>query len=64
MVPPRADQKSRHAYGGPASTFRVTDPEHSGVKLVMEQPDVNLARPVNVRSDRSFKAKYGALISP
>jgi sulfate adenylyltransferase len=43
------------------SVFRTVDPEHPGVKLVMEQPDVNLAGPVKVLSDGGFKAKYGAL---
>jgi sulfate adenylyltransferase len=44
-----------------ASVFRTTDPEHPGVKLVMEQGEVNLAGPVKVLSDGGFKAKYGAL---
>jgi sulfate adenylyltransferase len=43
------------------SVFRTVDPEHPGVKLVMQQPDVNLAGPVKVLSDGGFKAKYGAL---
>ena len=29
--------------------------------MVLQQPDVNLAGPVNVLSDGGFKAKYGAL---
>jgi sulfate adenylyltransferase len=44
-----------------ASVFRTTDPAHPGVKMVMEQGDVNLAGPVKVLSDGGFKAKYGAL---
>jgi sulfate adenylyltransferase len=44
-----------------ASVFRTTDPEHPGVKMVMQQPEVNLAGPVRVLSDGGFKAKYGAL---
>ena len=43
------------------SVFRTTDPEHPGVRMVMEQPEVNLAGPVQVLSDGGFKAKYGAL---
>jgi sulfate adenylyltransferase len=43
------------------AVFRTVDPEHPGVKLVMQQPDVNLAGPVKVVSDGGFKAKYGAL---
>ena len=38
------------------SLLRTTDPEQSGVKLVMEQRDVNLG-PVNVLSDGGFKPK-------
>ena len=44
-----------------ATVFRTTDPAHPGVKMVMEQGDVNLAGPVKVLSDGGFKAKYGAL---
>lgn len=43
------------------SVFRTTELEHPGVKLVMQQGDVNLAGPVKVLSDGGFKAKYGAL---
>src|SRR5579884_216640 len=41
--------------------FRTTDAEHPGVRMVMQQGDVNLAGPVNVLSDGGFNAKYGAL---
>lgn len=41
--------------------FRTTDPEHPGVGMVLQQPEVNLAGPVKVLSDGGFKAKYGAL---
>jgi sulfate adenylyltransferase len=44
-----------------ASVFRTNDAAHPGVKMVMEQPEVNLAGPVKVLSDGGFKAKYGAL---
>jgi sulfate adenylyltransferase len=44
-----------------ASVFRTTDPDHPGVKMVMQQGEVNLAGPVTVLSDGGFKAKYGAL---
>jgi sulfate adenylyltransferase len=43
------------------SVFRTTELEHPGVKLVMQQGDVNLAGPVKVLSDGGFKARYGAL---
>ncbi|MEX2240749.1 MAG: hypothetical protein WD775_08650, partial [Burkholderiales bacterium] len=43
------------------SVFKTTDLEHPGVKLVMQQGDVNLAGPVKVLSDGGFKARYGAL---
>ncbi len=41
--------------------FRTTDQEHPGVKMVMQEGEVNLAGPVRVLSDGGFKAKYGAL---
>jgi sulfate adenylyltransferase len=44
-----------------ATVFRTTDVEHPGVKLVMEQGDVNLAGPIKVLSTAEFAAKYGAL---
>jgi sulfate adenylyltransferase len=44
-----------------ATVFRTTEPAHPGVKMVMEQGEVNLAGPVKVLSDGGFKAKYGAL---
>ncbi len=44
-----------------AAIFRTQDPGHPGVAMVLQQPDVNLAGPVNVLSDGGFKAKYGAL---
>jgi len=43
------------------SVFRTADVEHPGVRMVMEQPELNLAGPVKVLSDGGFKAKYGAL---
>ena len=43
------------------SVFRTADREHPGVKMVMEQGEMNLAGPVQVLSDGGFKAKYGAL---
>jgi sulfate adenylyltransferase len=43
------------------SVFRTADPQHPGVKMVMQQGEVNLAGPVKVLSDGGFKAKYGAL---
>jgi sulfate adenylyltransferase len=44
-----------------ATVFRTTDVEHPGVKLVMEQGEVNLAGPIKVLSTGDFKEKYGAL---
>ncbi|HYL90823.1 MAG TPA: sulfate adenylyltransferase [Burkholderiales bacterium] len=44
-----------------ATVFRTTDAAHPGVKMVMEQGEVNLAGPVRVLSEGGFKAKYGAL---
>jgi sulfate adenylyltransferase len=43
------------------SVFKTTALEHPGVKLVMQQGDINLAGPVKVLSDGGFKSKYGAL---
>jgi sulfate adenylyltransferase len=44
-----------------ATVFRTTDLAHPGVKLVMEQGDVNLAGPVKVLSTGGFPEKYGEL---
>jgi len=44
-----------------SSVFRTADPEHPGVSMVMQQPEVNLAGPLKVLSDGGFKAKYGTL---
>jgi sulfate adenylyltransferase len=44
-----------------ATVFRTADPEHPGVKMVMEQGEVNLAGPLKVLSDGGFKAAYGEL---
>jgi sulfate adenylyltransferase len=43
------------------SVFRTTDPEHPGVRMVMQQAEVNLAGPVQLVADGGFKAKYGTL---
>ncbi|MEO5699039.1 MAG: sulfate adenylyltransferase, partial [Vicinamibacterales bacterium] len=43
------------------TVFRTADPKHPGVKMVMQQGEVNLAGPLRVLSDGGFKAKYGAL---
>jgi sulfate adenylyltransferase len=43
------------------SVFHTADAEHPGVRMVMEQPEVNLAGPVRVLSDSGFKARYGTL---
>ena len=44
-----------------SSVFRTTDPAHPGVKMVMEQPPVNLAGKVKVLSQGGFPQKYGDL---
>jgi sulfate adenylyltransferase len=43
------------------SVFRTKDSEHPGVKMVMQQGEVNLAGPLKVLSDGGFKARYGNL---
>ncbi len=42
-----------------ATVFGTTDLEHPGVKMVMEQGDVNLAGPLKVLSQGGFDKKYG-----
>ncbi len=44
-----------------ATVFRTTDLDHPGVKMVMEQGEVNLAGPLKVLSQGGFPAKYGDL---
>ena len=44
-----------------ATVFRTTDLAHPGVKLVMEQGEVNLAGPIRVLSTGGFAEKYGDL---
>ncbi len=44
-----------------AMVFRTTDIEHPGVRMVMEQGDVNVAGLVKVLSGGGFPEKYGAL---
>ena len=39
--------------------YKTTDVEHPGVKMVMEQGEVNLAGPVKVLSTGNFKQEYG-----
>ena len=47
------------------SVFKTTDPEHPGVKMVMEQGEVNLAGPVRVLSDGGFASRYpGLFLTP
>ncbi len=41
--------------------FRTADPAHPGVKMVLEQPEVNLAGPIKVLSQGGFPEKYGEL---
>ena len=42
-----------------AMVFKTTDSEHPGVKMVMEQGEINLAGPVKVLSQGGFPEKYG-----
>ncbi len=44
-----------------ATVFLTTDRRHPGVKLVLDQGEVNLAGPVKVLSTGGYAAKYGAL---
>ncbi len=44
-----------------ATVFKTTDAEHPGVRMVMEQPEVNLAGPIKVLSAGGFPEKYGTL---
>ena len=41
--------------------FRTIDPAHPGVRMVMDQPAVNLAGPIKVLSQGGFPEKYGDL---
>ena len=41
--------------------FRTADPAHPGVRMVMEQPPVNLAGPIKVLSQGGFPERYGDL---
>jgi sulfate adenylyltransferase len=44
-----------------AAVFRTVDLDHPGVKMVMEQGEVNLAGTVNVLSQGGFPERYGVL---
>jgi sulfate adenylyltransferase len=44
-----------------ATVFRTTEPDHPGVRMVMEQGEVNLAGPIKVLSSGGFPEKYGPL---
>lgn len=47
------------------TVFKTTDVEHPGVKMVMEQKEVNLAGPVKVFSQGEFPTKYeGIYMTP
>ncbi|MBI3149797.1 MAG: sulfate adenylyltransferase [Betaproteobacteria bacterium] len=43
------------------SVFRTADAAHPGVKMVLEQGEINLAGPLQVLSTGGFAEKYGAL---
>ena len=38
--------------------YKTTDPEHPGVKMVMDQPEINLAGPVKVLSEGPFPVQF------
>ena len=44
-----------------AMVYKTTDPKHPGVKMVMEQGEVNLAGPIKVLSQGGFPEKYPEL---
>ncbi|GIX26479.1 sulfate adenylyltransferase [Pelomicrobium sp. G1] len=45
--------------------YKTTDPEHPGVKMVMDQGPVNLAGPVRLLSEGDFPARYpGIYMTP
>ncbi|MDD2701314.1 MAG: sulfate adenylyltransferase [Sideroxydans sp.] len=44
-----------------ATVFGTTEIEHPGVKMVMDQGEVNLAGPVKVLSQGGFPQKYGSM---
>src|SRR5512141_2595456 len=44
-----------------AMVFKTNDPKHPGVKMVMEQGEVNLAGPIKVLSQGGFPQKYPEL---
>ena len=39
--------------------YKTTDPEHPGVKMVMDQKEINLAGPVKVLSEGPFPEEFG-----
>ncbi len=43
------------------SVFKTRDADHPGVRMVMQQGDINLAGAVRVLGDGGFKTRYGAL---
>src|SRR5207237_6080211 len=43
------------------AVFRTENPDHPGVRMVLEQGEVNLAGPVKVLSQGGFPEKYRAL---
>jgi sulfate adenylyltransferase len=43
------------------AVFKTADTEHPGVRMVMQQGEINLAGAVRVLGDGGFKARYGAL---
>jgi sulfate adenylyltransferase len=44
-----------------AMIYQTTDPDHPGVKMVLEQPELNFAGPIKVLSAGGFAEAYGNL---
>jgi sulfate adenylyltransferase len=44
--------------------YKTTDLEHPGVKMVMEQGDINLAGPIKVLTQGEFPKKYADYMTP
>jgi len=64
MATMRVEEKYRIDKGRECdAVFRTEDPEHPGVRMVLEQGEVNLAGPVKVLSLGGFPEKYGALFT-
>jgi sulfate adenylyltransferase len=43
------------------NVYKTTDPEHPGVKMVLDQKEINLAGPVKVLSEGPFPEEFGEI---